>query len=179
MNAPATHADLVQRAVRWLRREHRCSVAFGEIVTASRETPDAIGWSRGFSYVVECKVSRGDFFRDRRKAHAAHANEGMGGERWYLVPAGLVDVDDVMPWWGLAWAHPRTIEVRRRAERRDRYDARAEARVLMSAFRRALLGSRFDEGRGRWEPYVARVLRERAAKDTAALAAAAVGRLRA
>jgi hypothetical protein len=157
-----THTELVARAVRWLRTHHRCSLVFAEIVTGVPETPDAIGWRMGFSRVVECKVSRSDFLRDRRKPHASWPGEGMGSQRWYLVPARLVSADEVPPWCGLAYAHARRIEIVRKASERDRWDARGEAQVLQSAVRRLELGGLFDRKAGRIETYDERVRRQRA-----------------
>ena len=42
---PMTHAQLVQKAVAWLR-SYRCSVVLSEQACASGEMPDAIGWKR-------------------------------------------------------------------------------------------------------------------------------------
>ena len=70
-------ADLVRRAVAWLRSNRttrnqphgRQVVVFAELVTeATKEIPDAIGWdARGVSTLVECKTSRADYHRDRLK----------------------------------------------------------------------------------------------------------------
>lgn len=171
-----THADLVQRAVRWLRTHHRCSIVYAEMVTGAPETPDAIGWRIGFSRVVEVKVSRADFHRDRHKTHASHPEAGMGGQRWYLVPAGLVAADEVPTWCGLAYAHARRIEVVRPAPERTRWDARREAQVLTSALRRHEVGSRYDAATGRWEPFIFCERRERLALEGERLAASAVRR---
>lgn len=157
-----THAELVRRAVRWLRSHHRCSIVYAEIVTGAPETPDAIGWRMGFSRLVEVKVSRSDFHRDRHKPHASHPERGMGSQRWYLVPAGLVRPDEVPEWYGLAYAHARRIEVVRAAPERERWDAHREAQVLTSAIRRHELGSLYDARTGRWETYVERKAREEA-----------------
>lgn len=158
-----THDELVQRAVRWLKRHHKCSIVYAEIVTGRPETPDAIGWRMGFSRLVEVKVSRSDFFRDRRKTHASRPDRGMGGQRWYLVPVGLVTADEVPEWCGLAYAHARRIEIVKEAPERERWDARGEMQVLMSALRRMELGSQFDAKTGRWESLAAREEREAAA----------------
>lgn len=152
------HADLVVRAVAWLR-SRRCSPVYAEIVTAAMETPDAIGWHNGWSRVVEVKVSRGDFFRDYRKPHASASDRGMGSQRWYLVPAGLVTAEETPEWCGLAYAHARRIEVIREAPERERHDAQDETRVLLSALRRQQLGALFDAKTGRWETYAERMRR--------------------
>ncbi|MGL4257977.1 MAG: hypothetical protein ACRCSL_16710 [Microbacterium sp.] len=154
------HASIVARAVRWLRTHHRCSVVYAEMTTASAEHPDAIGWWCGLSRVVEVKVSRADFAADKRKMHASHEDAGMGAQRWYLVPAGLVEAHEVPAWCGLAYVLPRRIEIVKPAPDRDRYDARSEALVLTSAIRRHQLGSVFDARTGRWETLPDRLRRQ-------------------
>ncbi|HEY4052192.1 MAG TPA: hypothetical protein VGL74_00520 [Terriglobales bacterium] len=96
-----THERLVARAVSWLR-SYGCGVVLSEQSCASGETPDAIGWKRGcHSVVVECKVSRADFLSDRVKAFRQKPETGMGCERFYLAPAGLLRPDELPPGWGL------------------------------------------------------------------------------
>lgn len=154
-----THADLVRRAVRWLRSHHRCGTVFAEMQTMY-EFPDAIGWRGHFSRVVEVKVSRADFFADRSKPHASHAEAGMGAQRWYLAPEGLVRADEVPAWCGLAYATSRRIVVVKEAPDREVYNFRGETRMLLSAVCRFAVGSRFDEKAGRFETLDARLTRE-------------------
>jgi len=52
--------------------------------------------------VVECKVSRADFLKDRDKPHRA-AGCGMGRFRYYLCPEGLISPDEILPGWGLVF----------------------------------------------------------------------------
>jgi hypothetical protein len=160
-----THPELVQRAVRWLKGHHKCSLVFSEMTTGAMETPDAIGWRLGFSRLVECKVSRSDFFRDQKtKSGAIHDSMGLGGQRWYLVPPKLVTADEVPAWCGLAYAHPRKIEIVKEAPERAVWDFRGEAQMLTSAIRRMELGSNFNKTTGRWESYMSRVQRQRTEK---------------
>ena len=49
-----THDQLVERAVKWLRGKHKCSVVFAEIVTSARAVPDAIGFTGWGCVLVEC-----------------------------------------------------------------------------------------------------------------------------
>jgi len=96
-----THEKLVARAVSWLRR-YRCGVVLSEQSCASGETPDAIGWKRAcHSVVVECKISRADFLADCEKPFRSKSEKGMGCERYYLAPAGLIDASELPPGWGL------------------------------------------------------------------------------
>lgn len=160
-----THAELVALAVAWLRRGVSIETptgntwptkhvpAFAEFVTYSPEKPDAIGWHDGVSMVVECKVSRADFFADRTKPHMGSATSGMGRRRYYLVPDGLVVASEVPDWCGLAYARGRSVDIVRPAPMReiDQASAVHECLVLASAIRRHVLSVPFDEKRGRFE----------------------------
>jgi hypothetical protein len=111
-----THAELVARAGAWLRAKG-CKIVFTELVTLTRETPDAIGWrdSGGTSYLIECKTSRADFHADKHKPHRRADVEGiaraMGRFRYYLCPPGIIRPDDLPARWGLLWCHPKKIEL--------------------------------------------------------------------
>ena len=62
-----------------------------EQACVSGEMPDAIGWKRAcHSVLVECKVTRSDFLADRAKPFRLKPDQGVGCERFYLIPAGLV-----------------------------------------------------------------------------------------
>jgi hypothetical protein len=96
-----THAQLVEKAVQWLRR-YRCGVVLSEQACVSGEMPDAIGWKRAsHSVLVECKVTRSDFLADRAKPFRTKPEQGVGCERFYLVPAGLVRREELPLGWGL------------------------------------------------------------------------------
>jgi hypothetical protein len=96
-----THAQLVEKAVRWLRA-YRCGVVLSEQACASGEMPDAIGWKQhSHSVLIECKVTRADFMADRAKPFRAKPKQGVGCERFYLVPAGLVGASELPLGWGL------------------------------------------------------------------------------
>ena len=96
-----THAQLVEKAVHWLRR-YRCGVVLSEQACVSGEMPDAIGWKRAcHSVLVECKVTRSDFLADRAKAFRLKPDHGVGCERFYLAPAGLVRREELPAGWGL------------------------------------------------------------------------------
>ncbi len=94
-----SHADLVAVAARWLYGTRSCRVVLTE--RGRQEVPDAIGWGR-CCIVVECKVSRADFFADMKKPHRQAGAIALGEERWYLTPAGLLrDAGGVPPSFGL------------------------------------------------------------------------------
>lgn len=102
-----THNELVKRAVRWLRNTAKCSVVVSELVTILREIPDAIGWKGGLSILVECKVTRADYYADKQKSIRIGSrlypeiDEGMGRERYYLAPKGVLVHKNIPDGWGL------------------------------------------------------------------------------
>lgn len=103
MSNGITHADLVKVAAKWLKNiRPGCGVILTEMVTGSAcSTPDAIGWMIGgrHSVLVECKVSRSDFLRDKSKPHRRYAN--MGNRRYYLVLPGIIkDTSEMPEGWG-------------------------------------------------------------------------------
>lgn len=93
-----THQELVGVAERWLSGTRRCNIVLTEQGFGT-ERCDAMGWWR-YLIVVECKVSRADFFADARKPHRQIAC-GLGRERWYLTPPGLIGSQQVPDGWGL------------------------------------------------------------------------------
>jgi len=131
-----SHAELVERAVRWLRRTMGCGVVLAERHSVAVETPDAIGWKYGQSHMVECKVSRADFRADAKKPWRLTDDSGMGRYRWYLAPAGMLRVEEVPEGFGFLEAHPRHIAVGRQAPRRDGHAQQGEIHLLVSELRR-------------------------------------------
>jgi len=106
-----THAQLVEKAVTWLRR-YRCGVILSEQACSSGEMPDAIGWKgASHSVLVECKVSKADFAADREKNFRQNPEIGLGCERFYLTPAGLLSQAALPPGWGLLECRRTGVEV--------------------------------------------------------------------
>jgi hypothetical protein len=96
-----THAQLVEKAVRWLR-SCRCGVVLSEQACVSGEMPDAIGWKRAcHSVLVECKITRADFLADREKPFRQKPEQGVGCERFYLTPLALLKREELPVGWGL------------------------------------------------------------------------------
>lgn len=120
-----THDELVERAVKWLRKavyaknpnpngqydrvwyKPACGVAVPELVSGnSGEIPDAFGWTRDSSYLIECKTTRADFLSDRHKIRT-----GVGTHRFYMCPPGVIRADEVPNGWGLLYCQPINIKV--------------------------------------------------------------------
>ncbi len=133
-----THAQLVEKAVHWLRR-YRCGVVLSEQACVSGEMPDAIGWKRAcHSVLVECKVTRADFLADRAKPFRLKPGDGVGCERFYLVPAGLVRREELPTGWGLLECGRHKIEVVRPSAKnlRSATGFRYEMNLLLASLRR-------------------------------------------
>ena len=98
----AKHAQLVKRAVEWLRYTYRCGIILSEQYCASGEVPDVIGWKGSCqSVVVECKVSRSDFLADANKPFRLRPEDGLGSRRFYMAPVGLIAREELPRYWGL------------------------------------------------------------------------------
>jgi hypothetical protein len=133
-----THAQLVERAVRWLRA-YRCGVVLSEQACASGEMPDAIGWKQAcHSVLVECKVTRADFLADRAKPFRQKPDKGVGSERFYLTPPGLVKLEELPPGWGLLECGRGRIEMMQASAKNLRTAAgfRYEMNLLLASLRR-------------------------------------------
>lgn len=97
------HKELVWCAARLLSR-WRCSPVLTELVTCNQtgEVPDAIGWTSWCSILMECKVSRRDFLKDKQKVFRCQMpDQGMGNWRFYFVTSNVaVSPEDMLPGWG-------------------------------------------------------------------------------
>ena len=104
------HAELVERAGRWLK-SFGCSVVIKEMVawTGTGEIPDAIGWKCIQSILIECKVNRNDFLKDKKKTFRQFRSQGLGCRRLYLCPPGVINKEDLPEGWGLLWTQGKRI----------------------------------------------------------------------
>jgi hypothetical protein len=133
-----THAQLVQKAVAWLR-SYRCGVVLSEQACLSGEMPDAIGWKRAcHSVLVECKISRADFLADRDKPFRLKQELGLGCERFYLTPTDMLRPEELPAGWGLLECHNRKITLLRPAAKnlRTATGLRYEMNLLLASLRR-------------------------------------------
>ena len=133
-----THAQLVDRAVRWLR-SYRCGVVLSEQACVSGEMPDALGWKQAcHSVLVECKVTRADFLADRAKPFRTKPDKGVGSERFYLTPASLLKRDELPAGWGLLELRRDRIEMLQASAKnlRTATGFRYEMNLLLASLRR-------------------------------------------
>lgn len=134
-----THGQLVRKAEHWLR-SYGCGIVLSEQVCVSGEAPDAIGWKRACrSVLVECKMSRPDFFADRSKPFRQDPALGLGCERWYLTPAGLVAPNELPQNWGLLECRAGKLRVAVKASRHSQRTPSGlmyEMNLLLASLRR-------------------------------------------
>jgi hypothetical protein len=136
----AKHAQLVERAVEWLRHTYRCGIILSEQSCAGGEVPDVIGW-KGFcqSVLVECKVSRGDFLADANKPFRLKPEEGLGSRRFYMAPAGLIGREELPRHWGLLECKGRQVQMSVKAGKQDLRSPlgiKKEMNLLLASLRR-------------------------------------------
>jgi hypothetical protein len=132
------HSQLVEKAVRWLRR-YRCGVVLSEQACVSGEMPDAIGWKRAcHSVLVECKVTRADFVADWAKPFRVRPEHGVGSERFYLTLPGIVRREELPAGWGLLEVHGREVEMVHSSTKnlRSAIGFRYEMNLLLASLRR-------------------------------------------
>jgi hypothetical protein len=132
------HAKLVSMAVRWLRL-YRCGVVLSEQACVSGEMPDAIGWKKAcHSVLVESKVSRADFLADRDKRFRQKPEIGVGCERYYLAPRGLIRTEELPAGWGLLEVGGREIERVKASAKNMRFEIgfQNEMNLLLASLRR-------------------------------------------
>src|SRR3989454_4284570 len=133
-----THAQLVHKAVAWLRG-YRCGVILSEQACLSGEMPDAIGWKRAcHSVLVECKISRADFLADRDKPFRQKPENALGCERFYLTPDELLRPEELPSGWGLLGYRKRKVAIVRPSARnlRTAIGFRYEMNLLLASLRR-------------------------------------------
>ena len=98
------HNQLVEAGAKWLKNIG-CKVVFKELRTYSSETPDVIGWRDGRSILIECKTSRIDLLKDKKKWFREYHEDGMGDWRVYLCEPGIIEPKDIPELWSLVYVN--------------------------------------------------------------------------
>ena len=142
------HAQLVERAAIWLRKVENCKVVLKEFRSVLDEIPDAIGWKNNgtMSILIECKATRSDFLKDKNKSFRKQSVISLGRLRFYMVPKGLIELDELPRGWGLLEVTDKKIYVTHRPQPRT-FDTRISAleiRILFAATQRYQLDPRID-----------------------------------
>jgi len=131
------HKELAKRAVGWLKNNQKCMVVINELTsTHVSERPDAIGFKGGMSILIECKCSRADFLRDKKKHFRRDLEDGMGNMRYYMAPVRMIRVDELPPMWGLLEVYDSTIRIKQKGEFFCETNKTGEVALLTSVIRR-------------------------------------------
>jgi hypothetical protein len=142
-----THTELIELGRDWLIKSYSnmalhghygCSVVITELSAATwgGEIPDVLGFCPYKSILIECKASRSDFSADKGKLFREHPEMGIGSQRWYMAPLGVIPKDKIPEKWGLLEVtEGRSVLVTKKAELQERnFDS--EIIILLSLMRR-------------------------------------------
>ncbi|MDR2597275.1 MAG: hypothetical protein LBC76_08160 [Treponema sp.] len=146
MSETITHNELIDIGRRWLIKSYAacapyghygCTLVLTELCAGTRygEQPDVLGYSTKTTILIECKTSRSDFYAEKDKPFRL-LEEGIGGQRWYLAPKGIIPIEALPAKWGLLEVTPdKKIHVSKHAELQPR-DFHSEMIMLISTIRR-------------------------------------------
>lgn len=135
------HKDLCLKVGKWLKKHYgnqqipNCPTTSIDMMTIESEIPDVIGWCSGRSVMIEVKVGRGDFLKDHKKPFRKNPKEGVGEQRFYCCPDGLIKVNEIPEDWGLLYLKNNKIEVIKVAKLQES-NLKAERNMLLSIIRR-------------------------------------------
>jgi len=136
------HTMLCERGSRWLKKHDQnilipnCPIIATDMVTIELETPDIIGWSTLSSVMIEVKVSRTDFLKDKNKLFRLEPELGVGELRFYLCPENLIKENELPEKWGLLYINDKNkISIIKIPERQSS-NMIAERNMLLSIIRR-------------------------------------------
>lgn len=87
------HEHLNLLAAGWAKRQGFSVVATNLWAAGSRERVDVIAFHQTSTLLIESKVSRSDFFNDRKKPE--RASGGVGLYRFYITPFNMVSLQEV------------------------------------------------------------------------------------
>lgn len=100
-----THKQAVEIAARWAWG--KAKVVLPEFVKqGSAEIPDVLAFEGRHSLMIEVKVSRSDFLRDKKKNFRYVESKGMGNYRYFCCPHRLIGPLEVPDGWGLIYIYP-------------------------------------------------------------------------
>lgn len=135
-----THKELNDMGVKFLKGKcsngrYKCQIIRTELKSAAGEIPDVVGFYCGGSVIIESKVSKADFNRDKKKHH--RTTDGIGDYRFFLCEDNLISPDELYDDWGLLYADSKDVKIIKhptnRGMERSRY---IECLVMYSIMRR-------------------------------------------
>lgn len=107
MKKKITHRFLCIKGADYLRTNgihpyHKCKYSVCELELIG-ECPDAFGWGSNTTQMLEIKVTRRDFLKDKDKLWRQKPEIGLGRYRSYLCPENLIKESDLPKNWGLLY----------------------------------------------------------------------------
>lgn len=133
------HYQLCCLGAKWMRRLKYSNYKYVavELVCTSAENPDVWGTNGFESMIIEVKTSKADFIKDRLKFIRNPQNKrfAMGNYRYYLMPSGLVPIENIPENWGLLEWDGKQITLRKSAPFQE-CENRCELSLLCSIMRR-------------------------------------------
>ena len=101
-----THHTLCCLAAKWLQGRWSDGKPFAhyaavELVTQGCENTDVFGFNPMYSTMIEVKISRADFLRDKQK-YCEQVGR-VGDFKYYCCPEGVIKIDDLPEKWGLIY----------------------------------------------------------------------------
>jgi len=114
-----THDELLQVGAKWLNKDapnihYKSQLVCTELAcSGSSEIPDILGLRPQGNILIEVKVSVEDFKRDFKKKCRNPESLQIGFKRFYLIPKGLVPLDQIPANWGLLEYDGSEIEISR------------------------------------------------------------------
>jgi hypothetical protein len=130
-----THRELCIIAAKYLKNKLECKYVVCELERVG-ESPDAFGFGSVPTILVECKISRSDFLSDKNKLFRLYPEKGVGEERYYLCPVGIIKELDLPEKWGLLYIdeNKKITEIVKPETQEHNY--REEIELICSIFRR-------------------------------------------
>lgn len=119
------HGDLCEKGAKWLKKHHEnvtvpnCSIVAVELSSPiTKEIPDVVGWCSWCSVMLEIKVSKFDFIKDKNK-FARSEEQGVGEFRYYLCPENLIKPEELPENYGLLYDSEEGIQIVKVATRQS------------------------------------------------------------
>jgi len=103
------HMRLVVLGAKYFKKQGFPLVATELWAHASRERVDVAAFRSTCSAMIEVKVSREDFYADRKKPERRRELTGFGNYRFYLCPKDLLTKNDLPSGWGLLYVDGNVI----------------------------------------------------------------------
>ena len=107
-----THNELVDLSHKFVLKNMSCGFCCKEIKTTEKEIVDVLGFGAyNHSILIEIKVSRQDFLKDKNKPFRKNPEQGVGKYRFYCCPKDLIKIEDLPNNWGLIYCENNKLKI--------------------------------------------------------------------